>query len=222
MENSVELQGLALFQDIEADKLTAMLSCLGALAKKFRKSEFIFLEGDKLQHIGVLVEGTIFIVKEDIRGHKAILDTVKSGGLFGESFVCGEVENSSVSFQAASDCRVLFLSFQRVLRFCDNSCVFHQKLVENMVKILAQRNVLMLNKMEIISQKTIRERLFTWFTQQSQVNSSRSFVSPMGRMELAEYLCVDRSALTRELAKMKKDGLIDFDKTTYSVKELKL
>ena len=210
-----QLRNFRVFENISADQLPVMLECLKAMIKEFRKSEFIYLEGDKLDQIGVLIQGTVHMIKEDIWGNKAIMDTIKSGDLFGESIVCGEVDSSSFSFQAASDCTVLFFNFHKVLRACNNSCEFHQRFIENMVKVIAQKNVLMLNKMEIISKKTIRNRLLTWISQQVRLNGSKCFASPMGRLELADYLCVDRSALTRELTKMKKDGLIDFNKTMY-------
>lgn len=213
------LKNIRLFENIKETELPSMLNCLGARTKPFKKSEFIFLEGDELKQIGILLEGTIHMVKEDIWGGKAILASLKSGDLFGESFVCGEFGSSSVSFQAASDCKVLLLSFHKVLCSCNKSCVFHHKLIENMVTVIAQKNVLMMNKLEIIAKKTIRERLLTWLSQQVQITGSTCFASPMGRMELAEYLCVDRSALTRELVHMKKDGLLDFDKTTFCLTE---
>ena len=213
------LKNIRLIENIKETELPSMLNCLGARTKPFKKSEFIFLEGDELKQIGILLEGTIHMVKEDIWGGKAILASLKSGDLFGESFVCGEFGSSSVSFQAASDCKVLLLSFHKVLCSCNKSCVFHHKLIENMVTVIAQKNVLMMNKLEIIAKKTIRERLLTWLSQQVQITGSTCFASPMGRMELAEYLCVDRSALTRELVHMKKDGLLDFDKTTFCLTE---
>lgn len=213
------LKNIRLFENIKETELPSMLNCLGARTKPFKKSEFIFLEGDELKQIGILLEGTIHMVKEDIWGGKAILASLKSGDLFGESFVCGEFGSSSVSFQAASDCKVLLLSFHKVLCSCNKSCVFHHKLIENMVTVIAQKNVLMMNKLEIIAKKTIRERLLTWLSQQVQITGSTCFASPMGRMELAEYLCVDRSALTRELVHMKKDGLLDFDKITFCLTE---
>ena len=209
------MNGFRIFENIGADQLPVMLDCLGAATKEFRKSEFISMEGDRLEQIGVLIQGTVQMIKEDIWGNKAILESVESGDLFGESFVCGEVGSSPVSFQAASDCTVLFLPFHKVLHTCSHSCEFHHRLIANMVKVMAQKNVLMLNKMEIISKQTIRERLLTWISQQVRLTGSRCFTSPMGRLELADYLCVARSALTRELSRMKKDGLIDFNKTVY-------
>lgn len=221
MNYIAQIKNFQLFKNISDEKLPVMLNCLGYIEKKFLKSEFIFLEGDKLEQIGLLISGTVYMIKEDIWGNKTILDSLQCGDIFGESFVCGGTGSSSVSFQAATDCEALFFPFYKVIHSCSNSCVFHHKLIENMVKIVACKNVLMLNKMEIISKKTIRERLLTWISQQVRNSGSNCFTSSMGRGELADYLCVDRSALTRELVKMKDSQLIDFNKFTYCLKNFK-
>jgi CRP-like cAMP-binding protein len=157
------------------------------------------------------------MVKEDVWSEKTILVTMTSGEIFGESFVCGEYSSSHVSFQAATDCKILCLSFHRVLCSCSKSCVFHHKLIENMVTLIARKNVKLMDKMEILSKKSIRERILTWLSQQVQINQSDKFESQMGRIELADYLCVDRSALTRELSRMKAGGLLDYYKNTFSM-----
>lgn len=215
------LKKAQLFENIDAGDLATMLDCIRPTVKEFRKSEFIFLEGEKLEQFGVLLQGTIYMIKEDVWGNKTILDFIYSGDLFGESVVCGGSDSNVVSYQAMTNCRAMFFPFHKVLHCCRNSCAFHNRLIENMVKIIAQKNILMLSKMEIISKKTIRERLLTWISQQVQLHKSNCFPSPMGRVELAEYLCVDRSALTRELGRMKNSGLIDYDRLTYCLKKLK-
>lgn len=216
----IKIKGSRLFENIQETELTAMLNCLGAVTRSFQKSEFIFIEGSELKQIGVVIEGTVHMVKEDIWGEKTIFATMTSGEIFGESFVCGDYSSSAVSFQAATDCKILCLSFHRVLCSCNKSCVYHHKLIENMVTLIARKNVKLMEKMDILSKKSIRERVLTWFSQQVQINQSDKFESPLGRIELADYLCVDRSALTRELSRMKTDGLLDYDKNTFSMERL--
>jgi CRP-like cAMP-binding protein len=211
-----ELERIPLFENIGPDELPRMLRCLGAVRKRFRRSEFISLGGDRLDQAGVLLRGAVHMIQEDARGNKVLLDSVGEGDLFGENFICAEESGSSVSFQAASDCVVLFLPLRRVLRTCSNACGFHHRLIENLAKIMARKNRLLLERLEILSRRTIRERLLTWFSQQTRKGGGR-FTCPMGRIETAEYLCVDRSALTRELARMKREGLVDFSGNTYWV-----
>ena len=213
-----EVKDMELFGKIEEGQIGAMLQCLGAVARSFSRGEFIFLEGESLDCIGAVMSGSVQMIKEDVWGQKSILLSLDRGAVFGESFVCGNRAGSTVSFQAATDCRILLMNFHKVLRTCGSSCVFHHRLVENMVTLLAQKNIPLMDKMEVISKKTIRGRILVWLSQQVQRQGSRRFVSPMGRLELADYLCVDRSALTRELGRMQEEGLVAVDKNVFEVK----
>ena len=207
-----------LFENIQESDLSAMLNCLGASIREYKKSEFVFLEGADLKQIGVVMEGSVHMVKEDVWGEKTILAVMTPGEIFGESFVCGDYDSSTVSFQASSDCEILCLTFHRVLCVCSKACAYHNQLVENMVALIAHKNVKLMEKMAILSQKSIRDRILTWLSQQVQFYGSETFRSPLGRLDLADYLCVDRSALTRELSHMKSDGLLDYDKNTFVLK----
>lgn len=154
MPNEInKIKNSRLFENIQETELTAMLNCLGAVTRTFQKSEFIFIEGSEIKQIGVVIEGTVHMVKEDVWGEKSILAAMTAGEVFGESFVCGEYSSSSVSFQAATNCKILCLSFHRVLCSCSKSCVYHHKLIENMVTLIARKNVKLMDKMEILSKK---------------------------------------------------------------------
>lgn len=212
-----ELHEMELFGKIEKGQIGAMLQCLGAVARDYAKGEFIFLEGESLDSVGVVMSGSVQMIKEDVWGQKAILLSLERGAVFGESFVCGGGPDSTVSFQAAQNCRILLLGFHKVLRTCSSSCVFHHRLIENMVTLLARKNVLLMDKMEVISKKSIRGRILVWLSQQVQRQGSRRFTSSMGRLELADYLCVDRSALTRELGRMQDEGLVAVRKNEFEL-----
>jgi CRP-like cAMP-binding protein len=197
-----ELGQIPLFENIGPDDLPRMLRCLGAVRKKFRRSEFISLEGDRLDQAGVLLRGAVHMIQEDARGNKVLLDSVGGGGPVRRKF---HLRGRKRQFR--------FLSG----RTCSNACGFHHRLIENLAKIMARKNRLLLERLEILSRRTIRERLLTWFAQQARESGNGRFTCPMGRLEMAEYLCVDRSALTRELARMKREGLVDFSRNTYWV-----
>ena len=124
---------------------------------------------------------------------------------------------SVVTFLVSEDAKVLFLPFNRVMHTCSGACAFHQKLVENMVRVIARKNRDLMGKVEVISKKTLREKILAYLSMQAQRQGSSSFRIPLGRVEWAEYLCADRSALTRELAKMKEEGLIDYHKNEFRV-----
>lgn len=146
-----------------------------------------------------------------------MLVRMRKDELFGETFACGENNLSVVTFVVSQDAKILFIPFDRVMHSCTMSCVFHHRLIENMVHIIASKNRDLMRKVEIISKKTLREKILAYLSIQAQLQKSRYFEIPLGRVELAEYLCADRSAVTRELAKMKEHGLIDYDKNCFRI-----
>lgn len=206
-----------IFHGIREEDLPAMLNCLGSFQKNYQKDEVIFLESNEIRNVGIILSGTVHMVKEDSEGYQTFLVAMKENELFGESFSCGSRLDAYVSFLAASPCTVLFLPFHRVLHSCKMSCTFHHRLIENMVRLIGDKNVKLMRKIEVISKKTLREKILAYLQQQAVEQSSRQFIIPLGRLELAEYLCADRSALTRELSSMQRDGLIIYDKNTFQL-----
>ena len=202
----------ALFGGIKKEDMGAMLSCTGYHISNYTKGQVIALENEQIRHVGIVLSGAVDMVKEDIWGNKTLLARVGRNALFGESFACCEDNLSLVTFSAPEDTRVLFIPFHRIMHTCSMACEFHHKLVENMVGIIAGKNRELMKKVEVVSRKTLREKILAYLSHQSQRAGERYFDIPLSRQELAEYLCADRTALSRELASMKNDGLIDIDK----------
>lgn len=211
------LARLPLFTGIREEDLPAMLTCLGSYRKNYSKDEMISLENNEIRSVGIILSGTVHMIKNDEEGCHTFLISMEKGDLFGESFSCGSHLNASVSFLAASPCTVLFLPFYRVIHSCRMSCIFHHRLIENMVQMIGDKNVRLMNKIEIISKKSLREKIVAFLRQQSSEQGCSRFTIPMGRLELADYLCADRSALTRELSNMQKAGLIRYEKNTFEI-----
>ena len=200
-----------LFDGINPEDRKTMLGCIGYHIGTFKKGDIVAFEEENIKHIGIIISGAVDMVKEDLWGNKTMLVRMRKDEMFGETFACGSDNLSVVTFLVSEDARILFIPFDRVMHSCTMACRFHHRLIENMVRIIANKNRDLMRKVEVISKRTIRERLLSYLSIQAQVHQSRYFEIPLGRLELAEYLCVDRSALTRELAKMKEDGLIDYD-----------
>ena len=205
----------ALFTGITDQEFLPMLDCLGAFVRTFRRGEILTLTGDAVRCLGMVLEGTVHMIQEDLWGRRTILEYVRPGGAFGETFVCGSSMASAVTFLAACELKVLYLPFYRVMHSWRNSCVFHHRLIQNMVTLVADKNARLMAKVEVISQKSLREKILTFLSLQAQMQGSGYFEIPMSRQELAEYLCADRSALSRELSGMKADGLLDYDRNTF-------
>ncbi|MGI6006103.1 MAG: Crp/Fnr family transcriptional regulator [Ruminococcus sp.] len=205
----------ALFAGIDDRDFMTMLNCLGSFVRTYEKGEVLSLQGEKVRCLGMVLDGTVHMVQEDLWGGKTILACMGKGEAFGETFVCGSSMASAVTFLAGTKLKVLFLPFYRVMRSCSSSCVFHHRLIENMVTLIADKNAQLMAKVEVISKKTLREKILTYLSLQAQIHGSNYFEIPMGRQEFAEFLCADRSALSRELSSMKADGVLDYDRNTF-------
>ena len=210
-----------LFAGISSEERKAMLGCIGYHFGTYQKGDIIAFAGENIRHIGILLSGSVDMVKEDFWGNKTMLVRMQKDEVFGETFACGEDKLSVVTFVVSENAKILFLPFDRVMHSCTMACEFHHRLIENMVRIIANKNRDLMQKIEVVSKRTIREKLLSYLSIQAQVQESCYFEIPLGRVELAEYLCVDRSALTRELVKMKEEGLIDYDKNCFRILTIK-
>ncbi|MEN3004577.1 Crp/Fnr family transcriptional regulator [Dehalobacterium formicoaceticum] len=204
-----------LFQNINPNDAKDLLICLTPTTKSYAKGNYITRSGENIHAIGVVLQGMVQMLKEDVWGNRTILTVMPEKSIFGETFVCSGYYNSTVSFQAAADCTILFLSFDRILHSCAKACTFHHRLIDNVVIMIAQKNIQLMEKIELTSMKTLREKILLYLSLQAQRNNRLYFTIPMSRLEMAEYLGAERSALSRELSRMKKDGLIDYDRNTF-------
>ncbi len=206
-----------LFRGISADDLLGVMACVRAHTKSYDKGEFIYLQDADILSVGVVLSGTVQMIREDVWGNKALLLSMGPGELFGETFVCGGIHNRLVSFAAAEQAVVLFVPFKQALSTCSQSCEFHRQLIENMVAAIAQKNIALMEKVDLISKKTLREKICEYLTRRSEHAGAMSFEIPLGRVQLAEYLHADRSALTRELNLMADEGLITFQRNHFQI-----
>ena len=204
-----------LFAGIAPEDRVTMLGCIGYHIGTFSKGDIVAFEAEKIRHVGVVLSGSVDMIKEDVWGNRTMLVRIGKDQVFGETFACGQDNLSLVTFAVSEDARILFIPFDRAMRNCTMSCDFHHRLIENMVGIIANKNRDLMKKVEVVSKRSIREKLLAYLSIQAQNQQSRYFEIPLGRLELAEYLCVDRSALTRELAKMKEEGLLDYDRNCF-------
>ena len=217
MEAAVKHVRSPLFAGIGPENMEGMLGCIGYHVRSFQKGEVIAFEEETINHVGVVLDGAVDMIKEDVWGNRTMLLRSYREDIFGETFACGEDSLSVVTFVAAQECKVLFLSFCRVMHTCTHACIFHQTLIENMVRIIARKNRELMRKVEVVSKKSLREKILAYLSIQSQSQGSNRFEVPLGRVEWAEYLCADRSALTRELSKMKEEGLIDYQRNFFEI-----
>ena len=208
------LESAALFKDIRPDELEAMLTCNGAKTKSVQKGKFVLLTGSKPTHIGIVISGQFHILYEDFRGERSLIAIVSPGELFAEAMCCAGVSESPVTVMAKTDSTVMLLNFSRIVHLCSNACPFHTKLIENMLYLVANKNLLLQSRMEIISLKSIRSKVMRYL-ESFVPEQGRNIVIPLNREEMASFLCVERCALSHELSRMKNDGLIEYKKNNF-------
>lgn len=208
---------IPLFQGLDREEINEVLQKFHGLIKHFPKSDYIYLAGDCVENLCVVLEGTVQMIKEDIWGEKSIIANLGAGSVFAENFLGQLGDRSSVSYFVASDSEVLMLPLGRTLFDTNTSSKASQRLICNIVSILADNNTRLIEKTEILCKKTLRSKILAYLEQEARNHGCRSFTIPFNRTDLANYLDADRSALTRELARMKEEGLIDFTKNSFEL-----
>ncbi len=206
-----------LFDNLTQDDAKDLLSCMNAHSETFPKESFIFLAGNVPSGIGIMLTGKAKIIKEDIYGNLSVIDSLEAGDIFGEVFACAMIDEIPVTVEADTECEVLLMDYQKVITSCSTNCVFHSMLIKNMLKILAQKNMFLNNKNDILTSRTTREKIMKFLENMAAQRDQLSFDIPFDRQELADFLGLNRSAMTREMLKMKEDGLIDFNKNHFKL-----
>lgn len=210
------LTKIALMQGLNEQEISLILNCLQAKIKKYEKGETIFQEGEKIEEIGIIFSGTVTVQRNDYWGNRSIVALLGEMDVFGETFAClNQASDVQVIAEEASE--ILFLQVNRVLTTCPSSCQFHNRLIRNLLEICARKNYQMNVKVDILSQKTTREKLLTFLSRQAIRLGKQQFEIPFNRQQLADYLSVDRSAMTVELGKLKREGIIDFQKNVFTL-----
>lgn len=215
MEYIEILKKTELFNQIEDEKIPFMLECLHASKKEYKKGSFICHEGDDAHFVGIILEGNIQIIQDDYDGKRNITTSFGPGNLFAEAFACANIEKMPVDILAITDCTILTFSIDHAFV---EQCEFHHQLIINLLRIVARKNMLLNQKLYIISQNTTRQKLMAYLQQQRRIHQSLEFTIPFDRQALANYLGVERSAMSCEIHKMVEDGLIETNRSHFKLK----
>ena len=206
------LKKCPLFYQISEDDLLRMLGCLGARQEHFDKKYTIFSEGSPARHIGIVLSGSVQISQVDYFGNRSILSDIGPSQVFAEAFACAEISSIPVNVSANEPSDILLIECAHILHICSNHCGFHQQLIFNLMKDLASKSILFHQRIEITSKRTTREKLLAYLMSESQKANKKSFDIPFDRQELADYLEVERSGLSAEIGKLRKEGILESNK----------
>lgn len=210
-----------LFSGLTAVETEHVLNCSQAKTKNYEKGELIYYSGNKIDTICIVLLGSVHIVYNDAWGNENILNHVTRGEMFDENNACSD-EVLFTNAVAAEASTILFLYTERLLYPCHAICAYHSKVIRNMFLSLATENIKLKRKISHTTSRSLRQRIISFLSFQATEQKSFYFEIPFNRQQLADYLCVDRSAMSNELSKMKKDGLIDYKKNTFWIKDLKV
>lgn len=208
-----------LFRGITAEELERLLPCLGGGVHRYSAGAAILLTGSPAGQMGLVLSGRARVVREEFSGSRSLLAELEPGELFAETFACAPALPGGlpVSVLAAGDCHVLLLSPGRVVGTCTNACPFHTRLVENLLGVLAEKNLALNRRMLHLSRRSTREKLLSYLAEQAALAGDRTFTIPFGRQELADYLCVERSAMSAVLSRLRAEGVLEANRNRFTL-----
>lgn len=211
------LQKTALFQGVSLDDLNNMLGCLQTQVLTYQKGEAVFRQGDDLSQIALVLNGKLHIQTDDYWGNHTIIGDLTTGDLFGEAYIAPTSGPMQADVVAVTDSVVALFTARKMLTVCSNACPFHALVVQNLFYVLAEKNRVLMQKLGHLSKRTTRAKLNSYLSAESHRAGNANFTIPFNRQQLADYLSVDRSAMSNELSKMREEGLLDFDRNRFTL-----
>ncbi len=208
-----------LFAGIGEDEIGGMLSCLGARIATYTKGEYVLHLGEHLGELGLVAEGSLRLQKEDFWGNRFLLRHLSAGEMFGEAYLSPESGPLMHDVIAAENATVFFFDVARLTTTCSSACRFHTTVVQNLFFALSEKNKELVKKLEHMSKRSTREKLLSFLSEVAMAKNSSTFTIPLNRQELADYLSVDRSAMSGELSKMQREGILKFEKNRFELLE---
>ena len=211
------LRECPLFDQIGDENLDEMLGCLGAKKCSYKKGDTVLAEGDKAKYLGIVLKGSVQLVRVDYYGNRSILTSIEPPQLFGEAFACAGLDSVPVDVIAAEDTDILLTDAMHIARPCENACAFHRQMTLNLLQIVARKNLVLHRKIEITSKRSTREKLMTYLLLQAKKAGSSTFTIPYDRQELADYLGVERSGLSTEIGKLRNEKVLECRRSTFTL-----
>ena len=208
-----------IFAGLDGEEIAKALPCLGARLHSFGEGEYVLREGETTTQVYVLLEGGVNVIREDWWGNRNIITTVAPGGTFAESYACTEGTPLAVSAVTTRASTLLTLKARKIMVGCSSGCPYHVRLTQNLVGDVAQHNLALNSKLTYLSQRSTREKLLAYLSDESRRAASPTFTIPFNRQQLADFLSVNRAAMSNELCKMRGEGILDFDRSRFTLRE---
>lgn len=214
------LKRTRLFAGLGEEEIRAMTGCLGAALRSCRKGEYVLRAGEHIQSIMLLLEGALLIQKDDYWGKRSIISMIGVGEMFGEAYTAPESGALMNDVLALEDSVVMVFDVRRVLTLCPSACRFHSLTVQNLFFAVCEKNRRLMSKLALSTGRSTRDKLMAYLSEEAKRQGSAAFTIPFNRQQLADFLSVDRSAMSNELCKMRDDGLLSFERSHFTLYEL--
>ena len=211
------LQRSQLFAGVGEGNIEAMLDCLSANLRDYKKGEYVLRGGERVDNVMLLASGSLNIQRDDFWGNRSIVNHISAGEMFGEAYIAPESGPILNDVIALEDSVVMFFEFRKILTVCSSACKFHTIVIQNLFFAISEKNRQLVQKLGHMSKRTTRDKLISYLSEQAKRSGSSTFSIPFNRQQLADFLCVDRSAMSNELCKMRDEGLLTFERNTFSL-----
>ncbi len=211
------LKRTQLFSGIGDTEISAMLNCLQARLITYKKGDYVFREGEHIDNITVLVEGKLLVQHDDFWGNRNIVNIIRVGEIFGEAYVAPESGALLNDVIAEEESSIIFFDIKRILTVCPSACRFHSMVIQNLFFSISEKNRKLVQKISHMSKRSTRSKLISYLSEEAKRQNNSQFTIPFTRQQLADFLCVDRSAMSNELCKMRDEGLLQFDKNEFTL-----
>lgn len=209
-----------LFSTIDRKQISLLLDCLKPKICSFDRNDCIISAGDAIESIGLMLKGKAIVSKENAAGARVIVNILNKGDIFGEAVAFSRQTRWPVTVQAQERCEVFFLPRMRLIGECSKICPWHRTLIYNFLKIISERTIMLSKKVEYLSIKSIRGKISTYLLEQYNNTGNKNMILPLNRNELADFLNVSRPSMSREMCKMRDEGIIDFHLRAFRILDL--
>ena len=212
MLSKQELESSPLFQDISYEEYSRLLTCFQAVQKSFRSDDLIYdFSSPQNDAVGIVERGCAALIRIDEEGVATVMEELGPGGVFGRTLAFAGSSGDSLQVVCRTPCDVLFIDYPHILKRCEHACNRHSVLVQNMLRLMSDKAQALSQRVDVLSRRSIREKLLCYFRQLSEQAGSNTFTLPFSLSTLADYIATDRSAMMRELKRLREEGAIRSD-----------
>ena len=216
-EHMDAIKKCALFEGIEENEILKILTCLKARVVELRKNDYAAVSDGRYEGMGIVLEGEAAIVKDSLDGNRTRVNIFRAGEMFGEVVAICKSDRWPASVQALTDCTILYAHPEKILDFCDNICSYHKVLLANLVRVVSQKAYMLSRKVDYLSLRSIAGKLSKYLLEQWEESGKATFTLPLNREELAEFLNVSRPSMSRELGRMRDEGIIEYYREAFRI-----